>query len=202
MGLLEEMEQEENPPEDETNNEGNAPSNNADGLEVSSLEVAGVIIDDYGNRWQVPGDNVTDLDDLYAGDIYKIPKELEAKFFVQMIRVEQLKEYTLRHFVPVLQEELGIPKELVKDMGHPLDRYHVVGDSIMVKIPHEIRNMIEARKVRETKQRLLNLEPTEEMVKRAGVDAGMMIEHKLGFTGADPAKRQGIFVDEKGKEKR
>ena len=170
----------------------------SEGLEVESVEVGGVIIDKYGNRWQVPGGNTEDFDDLYAGDIYKIPKEMAETFHVQMIRVDQVHEYQLRGFVLVLQEELNIPLEMIKDMGHPLDKYHRVGDAVMVKIPHVINNMLQKRKEDEAKRRLLELEPTPEMLKRAGLD-GILVEHKLGFTGVDPAKRSLLNADESGK---
>lgn len=207
MGALEDILNEESgvSPEDQTNKvlepKESPIEDNSSFVEAKTLEVAGMIRDDYGNEWQVPGDNVQDLDDLYAGDVYKIPDSLSAKFFVQMIRVDELKEYMLRKFVPVLQEELEIPKSMIKDMGNPLDRYHVVGDAIMVKIPHEIRNRLEDRKVRTVKRRLMDLEPTAEMMKKAGIDSGMMVEHKICFNIQDPRQREGIFVDESGNRK-
>lgn len=182
-------------PDDEANTPGTITN---DGLEVSSVEVGGVIIDKYGNKWQVPGGNAEDFDDLYAGDIYKIPKEMSDVFHVQMIRLDQVHEYQLRGFVLILQEELGIPPEMIKDMGHPLDRYHRVGDAVMVKIPHIINKRLQQKKEDETRRRLLELEPTPEMLKRAGLD-GLLVEHKIGFTGADPATRGLLRADESGK---
>lgn len=173
-----------------------------DGIEIASLEVAGVIRDEYGNTWQVPGDNVEDLDDLYAGDIYKIPAAMEEKFHVQMIAISELKAYALRHFVPVLQEELGIPKELIKDMGSPLDKYHCVGDAIMVKIPRVIHDRIKELEVRETKERLIQMNPTQAMLKKGSRDGIIMsYEHKTSVNLADPNNRQGIFADEQGRVK-
>lgn len=184
-----------------TNNESTLKVDD-DGIEVDSLEVAGVIRDKYGNTWQVPGDNVEDLDDLYAGDIYKIPPEMEKDFHVQMIAISELKAYALRHFVPVLQEELGIPAHLIKDMGSPLDKYHCVGDAIMVKIPRVIHERIKAMETKEVKERLINMEPTQEMLKKANRDGIMMsYEHKTSVNIADPTNRQGIFADEQGRVK-
>lgn len=209
MGLLDQVEDsttEELPGEADvgTNSLLDAFAPPEEGLEIQGLEVGGVklegetISDALGNTWQVPGDNVSDLDDLYAGDVYKIPKSITDVFHVQMIRKDQLQEYLMRRFVPITLKELGLPADLLKT-GHPLDSYHVVGDSIMVKIPHAINNRIQEAKTRETKQRLLDMEATPETIKHAGVDSGMMIEHRLGFTAADPAKRQGVYVNEQGK---
>lgn len=209
MGLLDELENamdpQNNPAEVGTNNEENGQEVNS-GVEFSSLEVGGVkiegktITDALGQTWQVPGDNVSDLDDLYAGNVYKIPESITKDFWVQMIRVDQLKEYMMRGFRPVQLKELGIPEELLKT-GSPLDSYHVVGDSILMKIPHAIRDRIEAAKEKETRDRLLAMEPTEEMMKRAGVDHGMDIQHRLGFTKADPRARMGVYADDQGKVK-
>ena len=181
-----------------------ASESEPEGLDIRELEVGGVKIegetieDALGNKWQVPGDNVSDLDDLYAGDVYKIPSAMSEVFHVQMIRKDQLQEYLMRRFVPVTLKELGLPEELLKT-GHPLDSYHVVGDAIMVKIPHVINNRIQENKVKETKRRLMDLEPTPEIIKKAGIDSGMMVEHRIGFTGADPTKRPGFYADETGK---
>lgn len=186
-------------PEDEANNEEIAPESNL-GLEISSLEVGGVLIedgyikDDRGNVWQVPGDNVRDLDDMYTGDIYKIPPEMEKNFHVQMIRQDQLKEYMLRKFVPVTQEELKIPKELIKDMGNPLDRYHCVGDSIMVKIPRVIREKLIQKRDNEVIERLQQLEPTKKMLEKAGQDGiSLTVTHDRSYTPADVANRKPLI---------
>lgn len=208
-GLLDNIEDSDNTIQEEppvvdvgANSEVGLDSN--EGLTFNTLEVGGVKIegetieDGLGNTWQVPGGNVDDLDDLYAGDVYKIPAEITDKFHVQLIRKDQLQEYLMRQFVPITLKELKLPVELLKT-GSPLDGYHVVGDAILMKIPHAINNRIQARKEKEVRDRLMALEPDEAQMKKAGIDAGLMVEHRLGFTPADPGKRQGIFANEQGK---
>lgn len=191
MGALEDMENAA--AETPTPDDGTVGSV-SDGLEIKELEVAGVITDRYGHVWQVPADNVDDLDDLYAGEPYKVPPELSDVFHVQLIPLKRLKEYQARNFVPVTLEEMAIPDELLKD-GTPLDRFHVVGDSILVKIPKIIKDRIDAKKIKEVKERLKEVEPTKEMIQRAQQSGFMTrIEKSTRVDQVDPSKREHLIV--------
>lgn len=170
-------------------------------VEGKTLEVAGVITDDQGNTWQVPGGNVEDLDDLYSGNIYKLPTKLTDKFHVQLIPITRLREYVARKFVPVKLTEVGVPLELQQTTGQPLDTYHTVGDSILVKIPREIFDRINARKVKEVKERLAQMEPTEEMIQRTkntGVVTRVERQQSVDYY-KDPSKRPGLGLEDGGK---
>jgi hypothetical protein len=175
---------------------GDAPKVDVDGVtteevagaaNATELEVAGVITDDYGHTWQVPGDTVEDLDDLYAGDVYKIPEHLTKKFHYQLVPHVKAKDYAQRQFVPVTLEELNIPPEFKLNTGQPLDSYHNVGDCILMKIPRVIHERLQARKIKEVKKRLREMEPTEAMLKRAKESGVIMkVERQTGFTLAGP----------------
>lgn len=170
----------------------------AEGLDLSGkkLEVAGVVTDEYGNTWQVPADNVEDLNDLYAGNTYKLPEKLTSKFHVQLIPISRLQEYVARKFVPVKLEEVGIPKEFAPTTGKPLDSYHVVGDSILVKIPLEVFERLNARKIKEAKDRLAQLEPTKEMMERtanSGIITRVEREQSINYY-RDPSQRPGLGI--------
>lgn len=171
-----------------------------DGIEVGEIEVAGVVRDKYGNTWQVPADNVEDYDDLYAPEAYaKLPDELTKVFHVQGVPQKQIQEYMARGFVPVRQEEVGIPAEARRMTGQPLDGYHVVGDMVLVKIPHAINDRIQAAKVRETKRRLTAIEPTADMVKKSA-ESGVAtkMERTRSITPASMMPGKQLKADEQG----
>jgi hypothetical protein len=175
---------------------GDAPQVDADGVtteevagavEAKTLEVAGVITDDQGHTWQVPGDNVEDFDDLYAGEVYNIPNELTQKFHYQLVPHAKMRDYAQRRFVPVTLEELSIPAEFKANTGQPLDSYHNVGDCILMKIPRVIHERLQARKIKEVKRRLREMEPTEAMLQRAKQSGIIMkVERQTGATIVGP----------------
>jgi hypothetical protein len=182
---------------------GEAPS--AEGaLEFKKIEVSGIAIegetisDGLGNTWQVPALNTEDFDDLYAGDVYKVPKSILDVFHVQMVPVSRLTEYRMRQFVPVTLNELGIPAELALTSGSPLDGYHVVGDSVMVKIPRVIFDRIQERKNKEARRRREEMEPTKEMIRKAE-ESGIMsrVTRQTSATLVDPNNRLGLGLEEK-----
>lgn len=171
-------------------------------VEGKTLEVGGVMIEDgLGNTWQVPAGNTEDLDDLYAGNVYKFPESLTKDFHVQLIPITRLREYVARKFVPVRLSEVGIPQELQATTGQPLDSFHTVGDSILVKIPRVIFDRINAAKVKEVKDRLAQLEPTEEMKKKAQQSGVVLrVERKQSAdVYRDIAKRPGLGLEDGGK---
>lgn len=200
------------PPSTEDNNTDPVDPANPSFAKAKLVEVGGVLMDEQGNTWQVPGGNVEDLDDLYAGDVYKLPRgytgdinykpkageiPAESMFFVQIVPIARHREFLTRGFALMKLTELGIPEELANTSGSPLDSYHVVGDTVMVKIPLLIARRLHERKIKEVKERLKEVEPTQEMMRKAQLDGVMTrFERKTDASLVDPSKRTPYFSEE------
>ena len=196
------------------------PPNSEEGVEFGIVEVGGVLRDKFGNTWQVPGGNVEDIADLYKGNVYQAPRGFtfdvsykhdprvkghdipEAQMlYLQLVPTARIREYTSRGFVPVLLSEVGVPEEFANTSGSPLDKYHCIGDAVLVKIPLLIARAIKQASINETKRRLKEIEPTKEMMEKARLDGvATKIEQSRAFDLANPETRQGLYAPEEKRE--
>jgi len=169
-------------------------------VELSQLEVAGVVRDKYGNTWQVPADNVEDFDDLYAPDAYaKLPDAITKDFHVQGVPMKRVQEYMSKGFIPLRLEEVGIPAEARRMTGQPLDGYHVVGDMVLMKIPHKLAQRIQLAVVKETKRRLASIEPTADMVRKSAASGvATKVERTQNYTPASMMPGKQLKADDQG----
>jgi hypothetical protein len=104
-----------------------------DGINVMSVEVAGVYVDSRGNKWTVPEKEEVDI--RYKSK-FTIPRP-DPLMSYQFIRKEELTEMMGEQWVPVTREEIGVANFRTEkdEYGDPLDRYHVIGTQICVKKP-------------------------------------------------------------------
>jgi hypothetical protein len=104
-----------------------------DGINVKSIEVAGIHIDSEGHEWTIPE---KDNFDVRYRSKFEIPRP-DPLMGYQFIRKEELTEMMGEQWVPVTREEIGVAvfKTEKDEYGDPLDRYHVVGTQICIKKP-------------------------------------------------------------------
>jgi hypothetical protein len=104
-----------------------------DGINVKSVEVAGVLVDAQGNKWTIPE---KDEVDVRYKSLFTIPRP-DPLMSYQFIRKEELTEYLGEQWVPVKREEIGVATFITEknEYGDALDSYHVVGTQICVKKP-------------------------------------------------------------------
>lgn len=154
MSLLEDEKEETSTPSD------------PNAVEVDSISVAGVITDKYGNTWQVPADDVDDLDDLGAINPFE-RMTFDPAFHYQLVGVQHLDVKRMEGLVPVLKEEVGLPAELISEYGKPTSSVVQFMDAVLCKIPKKLADRRRAARVKEAQRALEGIEPTEAQLGRA-----------------------------------
>ncbi len=143
-----------------------AHTNDEGDVVASEIATAGLIEDDYGNKWTLP---TSELGEDYSAEYSPIalPKT-DPRFHYQFERTERLGWAINEQFVPVRRSEVGLmgltsANLKLKDYGvhadDNIDPLHQVGDLTLVKIPKEIRTARLARAKREADQAKRTIEP-------------------------------------------
>jgi len=132
-------------------------------LSASEIAAAGIIEDDFGNRWTLPQ---SDLGEEWSSTYSPIdlPKK-DPRFEYQFERTDRLGWAISDQWMPVRRSEIGLVKlndasKKLSDygihQGDELDPIHTVGDLTCVKIPKQIaaarrkRAQLEAERVKAT----------------------------------------------------
>lgn len=135
-------------------------------VEVETISVAGVITDKFGNTWQVPAEDVDDLDDLGAINPFE-KMRFDPNFHYQLVGVQHIDVKRMEGLVPVLKEEVGLPAELTSEYGKPTSNIVQFMDAVLCKIPKVLADRRRAARVREAQRALEGIEPTDAQLARA-----------------------------------
>jgi len=118
---------------------GNAVPPIPDGINVKSIESAGVLVDSEGHTWTIPEKD--DTIDVRYKSIFAIPRPdplMQYQFIRRDGPDEELSEMMGEQWVPVTRAEIGVAQfktEAGVEYGSPLDKYHIIGKMICVKKP-------------------------------------------------------------------
>jgi hypothetical protein len=140
---------------------------NGNDYEANEIETAGIITDDYGNKWTLPLDPELGEDIDFNYSPLDLPKK-DPKFFYQFERTDRLAYIVSEGFVPVRRSEVGLA--MLNDANKKLGDYgintntsddpiHTVHDLTLVKIPIQFREMRLARAKREADLVKASIEP-------------------------------------------
>jgi hypothetical protein len=105
------------------------------GVQASTIEVEGVIIDAYtGKTWAVPTDQFEDNIKIHTSP-YDIPKD--PNFHYEAHSIDEVADMESQGFVKVTRREVA--RELFRapgELASPLDTFYVInGAQVMMKIP-------------------------------------------------------------------
>lgn len=138
-------------------------------IEVKELATAGIVTDEYGNKWTLPTD--PELGEDYSAEYSPIAlPHTDPRFHYQFEQTARLGWAINEQFVPVRRSEVGLAglnsADLkLKDYGvhtaNDEDPIHQVGDLTLVKIPKELREARLARAKREADAAKASIEPPE-----------------------------------------
>lgn len=144
------------------------------GLEVNDIAVAGVVKDRYGNTWAIPAEEDDDLSNYDpSGPFGKI--KYDPTFHYQLERAENVTKKKSEGFVVCTLEELGLEAFTVPgaaDHGTPTTSVFHQIDAVMMKIPKVLADRRQKRKEQVAREVREAIEPTEEMLSRAGLSGG------------------------------
>lgn len=144
------------------------------GLEINDIEVAGVVKDRYGNTWAIPAESEDDLSNYDpSGPFGKI--QYDPAFHYQLVREDEVMRKKTEGFVVCTLEELGLEAFTVPgapDHGTPTTAIFHQIDAVMVKIPKVLADRRQKRKEQVAREVREAIEPTEEMLSRAGLTGG------------------------------
>lgn len=144
-----------------------ARTNNEGDLEASEIATAGMVTDDYGNRWALPTDPGLGEDVSFEYSPITLPKT-DPRFHYQFERTDRLGFAISDKFAPVRRSEVGLTHLTnanlkLQDYGvhvdDSLDPVHQVGDLTLVKIPRELREARLKRAEREASHAKRSIEP-------------------------------------------
>lgn len=140
-------------------------------LEATEVATAGVVVDDYGNRWAIPVDPELGEDVSFEYSPVTLPKT-DPRFHYQFERTDRLAHAISDRFVPVRRSEVGLAgitdaNLKLRDYGiNPEstdDPVHQVGDLTLVKIPIELRDARLKRAEREANHVKRGIEPPKKV---------------------------------------
>jgi len=146
-----------------------------DVLHVEEVAVAGVIIDDQGNRWSIPAEDVEDRYDLGSTNPFQNLK-YDPRFHYQLVRNDRVAAKQMEQFVPVTKAEVKMPEDVSKDFGSSPGSIVQHLDCTMMKIPMVIRDRRQAARVREAQRVKEQTEPTPAMLARRARQDGPEIK--------------------------
>lgn len=144
------------------------------GLEVNDIEVAGVVRDDQGHTWAIPAESEDDLSNYDpSGPFGKI--KYHPDFHYQLVRQDEVMKKKTEGFVVCTLQELGLEAFTLPtsaDNGTPTTTIFHQIDAVMMKIPKVLADRRQKRKVQVAQEVREAIEPTEEMLRRAGLSGG------------------------------
>lgn len=135
-------------------------------LEASEIATAGIVEDEYGNRWTLPTSDLGEEVDFNYNPI-DLPKR-DPRFHYQFERTDRLGWAISEGFVPVRRSEVGL--NMLNDSSKKLSDYgintntdedpvHTVHDLTLVKIPSQLAERRRARAKLEADKAKASIEP-------------------------------------------
>ena len=109
-------------------------------VNVSKIQVPGVVLDSEGHSWTIPEEDPTG--DEYR--LYRSPFDIkkDERFHYQFDHEKEVSQQMADGFVPCTRRELGLPdfKGGLNEYGQGEDSIYKVGDLVAMKIPAVLAN--------------------------------------------------------------
>lgn len=156
------------------------PSDTDNAVECETLETAGVITDGQGHRWAIPAEGLGDFAGIEEVTPFVLTKR-DPRMRYETRGIKENEQFIREGWVPVTREEVGAPTAATakgeRDYGLPITgtgggHPYVVGDTILVKLPHVLAKRRQAltEDLRQKQRAAVEHDPTRSAKNRAERD--------------------------------